>query len=101
MTESIHTGKQVDERVKTLSDFEDGIYPEQVFGIDRQSECAKLCGWLNGIRPTHGERMEAALGFGSPKRIAAYDNGRKWVKGAYYDYAKAYLLEDADEVSVT
>lgn len=63
----------------------------QVFGPQREMTARKIAAVLRAQRPTESERVVAALGFGSTRRVAAYDNGAAWFRANYYEHSA--LLE--------
>ena len=67
----------------TLKTLGRGGYVEPVFGPDRPIMRDSLIAVLRGIKPTEEERIESAFGYGSPRRIAAYDAGIKYLAEAY------------------
>lgn len=60
-----------------------GEYVPAVYGSDRPIMRDSLIAVLRGIEPTEGERIEAAFGYGNPRRVAAYDAGIRYLADAY------------------
>jgi len=82
-------------RSDLIRNFVIGVYPDQVFGIDRRSAAAEIAAVLAGIKPTDDDRLFAALCGGkgdgpASLRIAAYDNGSRWFREAYYGEASLF-----------
>lgn len=60
-----------------------GEYVPAVYGTDRPVMRDSLIAVLRGIEPTEADRIEAAFGYGNPRRVAAYDAGIKYLREAY------------------
>lgn len=60
-----------------------GEYVPSTLGADRPIMRDSLIAVLKGIKPTEDERLEAALGFGNPRRVRAYDRGIVYLREAY------------------
>lgn len=67
----------------TLKALGRGEYVPAVYGADRPIMRDSLIAVLRGIEPTESDRIEAAFGFGNPRRIAAYDAGIAYLAEAY------------------
>lgn len=67
----------------TLKTLGHGGYVEPVFGPDRPIMRDSLIAILRGIKPTEDDRVKAAFGYGNPRRIAAYDQGIKYLRTSY------------------
>lgn len=69
-----------------LAAFADDVPINVVYGPDRRSVAASLTAHLLGIMPTESDVVRAAWGYGNPRRLRAYRNGRKHVMTNYSGY---------------
>lgn len=67
----------------TLKTLGRGGFVPAVFGPDRPIMRDAIIAVLRGIEPTEDDRIRAAFGSGNPRRIAAYDQGIKYLRAAY------------------
>lgn len=76
------------DRRAVLAAFADGIHIEPVFGPDRPVVADAIASCVRSIMPTQEEVIEHAWGYGNPRRIAAYRNGREYILGTYWGYVR-------------
>lgn len=81
-------------RKELLGAFADGKYVTPVYGRDRATVAEDITSALRGIAPTEEDLILNAFGYGNPRRIAAYRNGRAYLVSAYYGYASGHELPE-------
>lgn len=67
----------------TIKAVGNGEHVPAALGADRPLMRDSLIAVLRGIKPTEDERLQAALGFGNPRRVRAYDRGVVYLREAY------------------
>lgn len=80
------------DRQELLGAFADGKYVTPIYGPDRPIVADFIASALRGIAPTQDDLIRNAFGYGNPRRIAAYRNGRAYLASAYYGYASSHEL---------
>lgn len=78
---------RVDAR-QVLGAFADGRPVAPVFGPDSPAVASSIASYVRGITPTRDEVIAHAWGYGNPRRIRAYVNGRAHLLDAYHGYTR-------------
>lgn len=77
---------QVDRKI-LLGALADGKRIEPVFGPMRPAVAESIALHVRSIIPSKDDLICNAFGYGHPRRIAAYKNGRKLLAGTFRGYA--------------